>query len=168
VNRVILVLVSLVIGSCGTVSTSSNDPVSGMFAISVNRCNNADSIIDFVTLGIRFKPVENYALSRFRIEQTRHRFQDRYRLLSEPAARNELLDSAGEYFTSALINDIIPHWYGTVWDFNGHTENPRKGTIACGYFVSTTLTDAGFEIDRYKMAQQGDIMKPGHFRRIVC
>ena len=54
-----------------------------------------------------------------------------------------------------MINKIIPYWYGTVWDFNGYTYKPKQGTIACGYFVSTTLRDMGLNLNRFKLAQQG-------------
>jgi hypothetical protein len=40
-----------------------------------------------------------------------------------------------------------------TWDFNGTTEVPGQGKIACGYFVTTTLRDAGMKINRVKMAQ---------------
>jgi hypothetical protein len=54
-----------------------------------------------------------------------------------------------------LRDSIFPAWYGTVWDFNGITNVPSQGEIACGYFVSTTLKHAGFNLNRYKLAQQG-------------
>ena len=62
---------------------------------------------------------------------------------------------AGVLFTEGLLKSIIPHWYGTPWDFNGYTDTPKQGKIACGYFVSTTLLHAGIALDRYKLAQQG-------------
>lgn len=62
---------------------------------------------------------------------------------------------AGILFTEGLLETIIPHWYGTPWDFNGYTDTPNKGKIACGYFVSTTLLHMGIVLDRYKLAQQG-------------
>jgi hypothetical protein len=43
---------------------------------------------------------------------------------------------------------------GTEWDFNGISNVPGKGMIACGYFVSTTLKHIGFNLNRYKLAQQ--------------
>ena len=52
-----------------------------------------------------------------------------------------------------MLNEIVPHWYETPWDFNGHTNTPNNGEIACGYFVSTTLKHLGFNLNRYKMAQ---------------
>ena len=63
-------------------------------------------------------------------------------------------DSLSILFTNLLVNQIIPYWYQTPWSFEGHTAIPKEGTIACGYFVSTTLKDAGLNINRYKLAQQ--------------
>lgn len=51
----------------------------------------------------------------------------------------------------------MPHWYGTPWDFNGHTNSPNDGEIACGYFVSTILKHLDFKVNRYKMAQQAGL-----------
>jgi hypothetical protein len=63
-------------------------------------------------------------------------------------------DSAGILFSDFLVNKMIPYWYGTTWDFNGHTDIPGDGLIACGYFVSTTLKHMGININRYKLAQK--------------
>jgi hypothetical protein len=56
-------------------------------------------------------------------------------------------------FTSAVTETIVPAWIGTPWDFNGITEIPQRGKIACGYFVTTVLRDAGLPIARVKLAQ---------------
>jgi hypothetical protein len=56
-------------------------------------------------------------------------------------------------FTKAVAETIIPGWIGTAWDFNGTTEKPQKGSIACGYFVTTVLRDAGLNLARVKLAQ---------------
>ncbi len=66
-------------------------------------------------------------------------------------------DSLSNLFTDLLVNKIIPYWYQTKWSFEGHTAQPKKGEIACGYFVSTTLKDMGLNINRYKLAQQSPI-----------
>ncbi len=52
-----------------------------------------------------------------------------------------------------IADSLLACWYGTPWDFNGTTQTPQTGNIACGYFVTTTLRDAGMEIDRVKLAQ---------------
>ena len=59
--------------------------------------------------------------------------------------------------TNLLLEGIIPYWYGTAWDFNGYTAKPKQGVIACGYFVSTTMLHAGFNLNRYKMAQKASM-----------
>ncbi|MGO4709648.1 hypothetical protein AB4Y90_11145 [Chryseobacterium sp. 2TAF14] len=54
-----------------------------------------------------------------------------------------------------FINYNVPdYWIGTAWSFNGTSREPQKGTIACGYFVTNTLTDFGFDINRTYLAQQ--------------
>jgi hypothetical protein len=57
-----------------------------------------------------------------------------------------------------LLERVLPEmmrcWLGTPWDFNGTSEVPGEGKVACGYFVSTVLRDAGFRVDRFKLARQ--------------
>src|SRR5690606_907796 len=77
-----------------------------------------------------------------------------YMAITDTLEQNQFLDSVMEVFTLKLLNEIIPYWYGTEWDFEGHTAIPNEGKIACGYFVSTTLRDMGLNINRYKLAQQ--------------
>ena len=48
---------------------------------------------------------------------------------------------------------MFPKWFGTPWDFNGTSTVPKKGLIACGYFVTTVLQHSGFKIPRVKWAQ---------------
>ncbi len=57
-------------------------------------------------------------------------------------------------FEAYLVDSIIPFWYGTSYDFNGHTNVPGKGKVACGYLVSTSLKHAGVNVNRFKLAQQ--------------
>lgn len=56
-------------------------------------------------------------------------------------------------FVAVIVDSIFPYWYGTAWDFNGTTQTPGKGAIACGYFVSTVLRDAGITLNRIKTGQ---------------
>lgn len=66
-------------------------------------------------------------------------------------------DSISTIFSEILLNKIIPYWYGTHWSFDGHTIEPQKGEIACGYFISTTLCDMGLNMNKYRFAQQSPI-----------
>jgi len=56
-------------------------------------------------------------------------------------------------FVSVLVDSILPYWYGTPWDFNGTTQTPGEGSIACGYFITTVLQHAGVRINRVRLAQ---------------
>jgi hypothetical protein len=56
-------------------------------------------------------------------------------------------------FTQLITQHILPSWVGTSWDFNGTTQTPQKGSIACGYFVTTVLQDGGVKLNRVKLAQ---------------
>ncbi len=56
-------------------------------------------------------------------------------------------------FIKMMNSKIFPYWYGTKWGFNGITETPNTGEIACGYFVTTTLRDIGVPLNRVKLAQ---------------
>lgn len=110
---------------------------------------------DSISCGLNFKEGKSYNNEKNEIEILRRDLSVKYLNALDTVAKNELLNSAMEIFTNSLLNKIIPYWYETVWDFNGHTSKPNQGTIACGYFVSTTLRDMGLNLNRYKLAQQG-------------
>ena len=63
------------------------------------------------------------------------------------------IDSLGNYLHEQLTSEIFPAWYGTEWDYNGYTNTPRVGIVACGYFVSTTLKHVGFNLNRFDLAK---------------
>jgi len=82
-----------------------------------------------------------------------------YELLQEKIKRKKTAfrrspTEAHDYFFEMLNDSIFGYWMQTPWNFNGHTDTPRKGEIACGYFVTTTLRDIGVRLQRYKLAQQ--------------
>src|SRR5687768_9423034 len=57
------------------------------------------------------------------------------------ASKKRLLEEAKKKFLLNIETRLFPFWEGTDWDFNGTTEVPGKGSIACGYFVTTILRD---------------------------
>lgn len=79
---------------------------------------------------------------------------DKSKLLQGMNQGNISLDSVGNYFTRIMRDSIFHYWYGTTWEFNGHTNTPREGEVACGYFISTPLKHIGVNVNRYKLAQQ--------------
>lgn len=96
------------------------------------------------------KHLKNYQNLKRRIKKDRKQIQDRTDISS-----TEKLKLAQNYISKTLVDSIFPYWIGTTWDFNGYTEKPREGDVACGYFVSTTLRDVGIQLNRFKVAQKG-------------
>jgi hypothetical protein len=68
--------------------------------------------------------------------------------------KKKSLEAIPSYLETCLRDSVFAYWYDTPWDFYGTTEEPRKGNIACGYFVTTTLKHLGLNIDRVFLAQQ--------------
>lgn len=71
--------------------------------------------------------------------------------------KKKRLVKAQAYIEHALSEKVLPMWIGTKWDYNGTTTTPRKGKIACGYFVTTTLNQMGFKFNRSLLAQQASL-----------
>ncbi len=110
--------------------------------------------IDSTASMLTFKTKSSYSTERRAIIQTRNRLKLVYSQLKTPIERESYLDSTSIMFTDFLLNNIVPHWYGTPWSFEGHTAVPNQGEIACGYFVSTTMKHMGLNLNRYRLAQQ--------------
>ena len=68
--------------------------------------------------------------------------------------KKESVSKISDFLYKCINEDIYNYWHKTPWNFNGTTREPQKGTIACGYFVTNTLSDLGFNIQRIKLAQQ--------------
>lgn len=117
--------------------------------------NNPDSLVfDSLACGLNFKSSNNYYNTKSGIVSLRNKLKLEYNKIKDSVYKASFIDSVSNIFTNYLLNEIIPYWYGTVWDFNGYTSIPNTGTIACGYFISTTLRDMGLNLNRYKLAQQ--------------
>lgn len=93
------------------------------------------------------RPNDPYAALRHDLAQSR---QDLY-----------LRQLEGEIVTEDALATLVWHlpalmeaWVGTRWSYSGTTQKPRKGKIACGYYVSTVLEHAGFGVDRVDLARQ--------------
>lgn len=63
------------------------------------------------------------------------------------------LRSAEERAFDERLSAIHRDWMGTEWTFSGTSRTPGQGSIACGYFVTTTLEQAGVAVDRVRLAQ---------------
>jgi hypothetical protein len=65
-----------------------------------------------------------------------------------------VLREAATALSDTIGRNLAPFWYGTPWDFNGTSQTPGQGCIACGYFVSTLLKHSGMNVERVRLAQQ--------------
>ena len=94
-----------------------------------------------------------YTLLTTQLEQNRAELRMRYLRAETNLERQNIITEA-----SSLIEDRLPAmmrcWLGHPWDFNGTATVPGEGKIACGYFVTTIMRDAGFKINRVRVAQQ--------------
>jgi len=95
-----------------------------------------------------------YRATLHRFAARRLQLAGRYRRAATPGVRAARLAEARQLLLTALDSTIFPAWEGTPWAFYGTTWEPRRGTIACGYFVTTTLHDAGLRLQRTVLAKQ--------------
>ena len=98
------------------------------------------------------KPLDSYEITKSKLAVLKDKLANDYRTGKID------LDSVGRFFSYNLVYKILPYWYGTPWTFEGHTNTPNKGEIACGYLISTTLKHFGMKVNRYKMAQQAALV----------
>ncbi len=103
---------------------------------------------------VSFRTVPKPGISYTSVKQGVLALRNTLRKQYEGGNKKGAIAKGRQVFTTKLLNDIIPYWYGTEWDFNGYTNTPGTGTIACGYFVSTTLKHMGVNVNRYHLAQQ--------------
>lgn len=81
-------------------------------------------------------------------------------LLREKFVNARTADEQNEVINEAcgLLELTMPKlmrcWLGHPWDFNGTATVPGTGKIACGYYVSVIMRDAGFKVERFKLARQ--------------
>jgi hypothetical protein len=93
-------------------------------------------------------PVKTYAEDKSALEALRQKHA------AAPSLTTGVLSAAGKDLSEGITGKLIPHWYGTGWDFNGVTRTPGEGDIACGYFITTLALDAGLQVERARLAQQ--------------
>lgn len=96
---------------------------------------------------------ERYTVLKGEAERWRLELAARYRAARTDAAKQVVIGDA-RVFLETILPDMMSCWLGTPWDFNGTSETPGEGNIACGYFVATLLRDAGFKVHRYQLARQ--------------
>ncbi|MCH8330219.1 MAG: hypothetical protein IH946_02385 [Bacteroidetes bacterium] len=125
--------------------------------ISAGILHPAIAVSILISILISASPLNGSATDYLNIKRTietqRLRFLETYNGTIEKSKKDSILDRASIFLFNQLTNTVFPSWYGTRWSFNGTTTIPRMGSIACGYFVTTTLKDAGLRIPRVRWAQ---------------
>lgn len=96
---------------------------------------------------------ETYTVLSDDLEAHRKRLGQRYLQTNSETERGEILAQARDLLEMSLPR-LMRCWLGTPWDFNGTAHEPGAGKVACGYFVSSVLQDAGFRVEWAPLAQQ--------------
>jgi hypothetical protein len=97
----------------------------------------------------------NYESIKAKALAKQDEFSKAYLKENNIAKKDSIVLDASNFLEKTLVEEVFPQWYGTGWEFNGVSQIPKKGDIACGYFISTTLKQSGLQVDRCKLAQQG-------------
>jgi len=87
------------------------------------------------------------------VRQIKERQQELRRAFSEGRNQDSLVKVASNYIHYQVSRNLYDYWYGTPWEFYGTTDTPQVGSIACGYFVTTLLRDAGVKLNRRELAE---------------
>jgi len=74
--------------------------------------------------------------------------------LAERRAAGEDVTLLAQDALGQHLGPMIEAWVGTPYDFFGISDEPGKGGIACGFFVSTVLEHAGFDVQRLALGEQ--------------
>lgn len=99
-------------------------------------------------------PEEAYDLTLTDIEKRRKMFAKDLLEAKSDAQKQQVLKSAATFLEESIAIDVVHYWYGTSFDKEGMSKNPNEGKIACSYFITTVLRDAGLKVNRIKLAQQ--------------
>ena len=96
---------------------------------------------------------ETYTVLSDDLEAHRKRLMESYQNAENDAEKLQILAQARNLLENSLPR-LMRCWLGTPWDFNGIAHEPGRGEVACGYFVSSVLQDAGFKVEWAPLAQQ--------------
>ncbi|HYG53158.1 MAG TPA: hypothetical protein VD905_19800 [Flavobacteriales bacterium] len=110
----------------------------------------------YLIIGIGCQSQPTTVKSNFTVENDTN-LQKNYTALCErivKTTKKKSLEQIPSFLECCLRDSVFAYWYDTPWDFYGTSEEPKKGKIACGYFVTTTLKHLGLNIDRVYLAQQ--------------
>jgi len=97
-------------------------------------------------------PELNFSSGRSYLEIKDSIVMNRKRLSAKYSSLNRESGEITDFWIDNISIGLYSQWQNTPWDFNGTTEKPNEGAIACGYFVTTILRDMDLKINRNKLA----------------
>ena len=92
-----------------------------------------------------------YLQTKHKIDSLKNQLKNDYQL-GDNISQKSVLDKSKLCLLHAVSEELFEHWQGTPWDFNGISTEPKTGSIACGYFVTTVLKDAGVRLNRTRLS----------------
>ncbi len=92
------------------------------------------------------------------IEAERRRLAGRYARAREEVERAAIRAEARAFVRGAIVDSLFPAWLGMAWGLGPNSTANRAHapgmTVACGYFVSAMLENAGLRVQtRFSYAQ---------------
>lgn len=103
-------------------------------------------------------PRASYEATLRAIEAERRRLVGRYERADKEALRAAIRAEARSFVTTAIVDQLFPAWLGMPWGLGRNSTANRAHapgmTVACGYFVSAVLENAGLRVQtRFSYAQ---------------
>lgn len=122
-----------------------------VYMIFIIACNRDKPVLSAVNIAPETRTLSTEDYSSFKSSVAQHKST----LVGRPHKE------ASDYLFHLVNDSIYNYWKGTTWAFHGMSRTPGEGSIACGYFVTNTLADLDFKIERIKLAQciSGDMIK---------
>jgi hypothetical protein len=103
-------------------------------------------------VGVWFSPLRSYLPGSLGMRFTEAEYRQACEAVKQDARKADE-KMRRKILRQAISERLFTYWKGTRWGFHGTTEVPRKGKIACGYFVTTVLRDCGVPLQRVTLAQ---------------
>jgi hypothetical protein len=121
--------------------------------IFLTACHDRPTKNEISSPGTRVTEIQplTYFQTKQEIDSLRNQLKNAYQS-ANAISRKTVLDSSKLCLLRAVSEKLFAHWQGTPWDFNGISTKPKNGTIACGYFVTTVLKDAGVRLNRTRLS----------------
>ncbi|WP_051697631.1 hypothetical protein [Prevotella sp. 10(H)] len=124
------------------------------FLFSCSSKSNEQKESEIVNEVTEIENLKPYAELKKETIEKREAFRKAYEANKNNKEKQDSILLEAQKYLLTISDDFFRSWYNTPWTFHGHSQTPKEGSIACGYFVTTTLRDMGFNIPRIKWAQQ--------------